>query len=65
MATANTKRIHDIGCITATFHISHPTKFGPEREKVTRLVPSYKIGKVIHTGGQRIGKFPKAQKIAR
>ena len=28
-------------------------------------LPSYKIGKVIHTGGQRIGKFPKAQKIAR
>ena len=52
MASPNTLAISNIGKVNHTFHVKQP--WWPHPVKVTRLVPSYKIGKVIQVGGQAI-----------
>lgn len=59
MATANTIAIRNIGRIEATRFVKLPNKPIPQR--VTRMFPKHKIGRVIHDGafGPRRGSFKK------
>ena len=55
MATENTLKIRNIGRTTQTVWVKHP--WSVKVINVTRALLSFEKGKVIHSGGQRIGKF--------
>ena len=64
MPSPNTLAIKAIGTVKHTFHVKHPWK--PHPIKVTRLIPSYLVGKVIQEGGQAISnKAPSKRDLHR